>query len=629
MPDQSCPKGLPLSFAQEQLWFLDQLTPGETGYNVQMNYRLRGPLDVAALRRSLTWLVARHEILRATFDEADGTPFQLIGPPAEVAMAVVDRTGIAPEQRAAAVREELDAVAGTAFDLAAGPLHRFTLVRLADDDHGLGLGFHHIIVDGWSVGVISGELASAYERFRAGAEPDLPAPALTYRDFVTDQRERGAERALELDFWATRLAGLPELDLPADRPRSLTSGLVAGDVVRDHDSAFHRDLRLFAEQHDTSLFIVLAAAVAVVLGRYTGNRDIALGVPMLGRTDPDLEDVVGMFINMVVLRVDLDGDLRFDELLTRVADASLDLYDHQEVPFEQVVDRVRPVREAGRNPLFQVSLQVLGAANSPSAFSLPGLDAEWLAPVTTSATFDLNINFFELAAGMRVHVSYPSDMFDQWRVDAFLGHVEQVLRSVLKDSRQPVSGIGILTDAEQDRALAGGAERVYVVDPAGNLSPRGVPGELLVGGAEEWIREVLGTARLAAENFVTDPFRESAEVYRSGVRASWTSDWQLTIVREPESSLPTPVETGPATVVTAATPTETALVEIFETVLHGQEIDLEANFFQLGGNSLDASRVVSRINKTFGVRASVRLLYGDNTVRTIAGAVDELRAAVS
>lgn len=627
MPDQSCPKGLPLSFAQEQLWFLDLLSPGETGYNVQMNYRLRGPLDEAALRRSLTWLVARHEVLRATFREADGTPFQVIEPPAEVELTVVDRTGLTPEERAATVRADLGAVAGTPFDLAAGPLHRFTLVRLADDDHGLGLGFHHIVVDGWSVGIIGGELAAAYESFRTGAEPDLPAPALTYRDFVADQRERGAQEARELDFWAERLAGLPELSLPTDRPRTPASGLVAGDVVRDHAADFHRDLRLFAEQHDTSLFIVLAAAVAVVLGRHTGLRDIAIGVPMLGRTDPDLEDVVGMFINMVVLRVDLGDDLRFDELLARVADASLDLYDHQEVPFEQVVDRVRPSREAGRNPLFQVSLQVLGAANSPSAFALPGLAVEWLEPVTTSATFDLNINYFELSDGMRVHLSYPADVFDRWRVDSFLRHVDQVLRSVLKDSRQPVSGMGILTDAELDRVLSASDERAYVVDPEGNLLPRGVPGELLLGGAEEWIRHVLDKAELAPANFVADPFRENAAVYRGGDRAIWSSDWELAVIHETETPETTPTQTAPvAAVAEATTPTETALVEIFETVLGGRQIDLEANFFELGGNSLDASRVISRIKKTFGVKASVRLLYGDNTVRAIAGAVDELKA---
>ncbi|MBP2329725.1 non-ribosomal peptide synthetase component F/acyl carrier protein [Kibdelosporangium banguiense] len=626
MTDRTIGERLPLSYAQEQLWFLDQLTPGETFYNVDIGYRLRGPLDVEVLQRSLTLLVARHETLRATFHDADGTPYQLISPPAEVELTVIDRTG---EDRDEAVSRELGALAAIPFDLVTGPLYRFTLVRLADDDHVLALSFNHIVIDGWSVAIVNRELAVVYRDLMAGAEPDLPEPALRYRDFVAMQRDRVsvAELDSQLGFWAERLAGLTELDLPADQPRPATGSRAGGDLVLDYPPAFHQELRSFAEQQGTSLFILVTAAIGVVLGRYTRQLDVPLGVPMLGRTDPDLEDVVGMFVNMVVLRADLSGDPSFAGLLEQLAESSLDLYDHQDVPFEKVVERLDPVRVPGRNPLFQVSVQVLGASNSPAGFTLPGLTVEWLEPATTRASFDMNINFFETADGMRGHLSYPADMFGQWRIEAFLGHVEQVLRSAMKNPAQPVSRICLLTEAEHDRALAAGhqvegIELCYVVDPAGNLLPRGVPGELLVNADEKTRQEQ------SAEHFEPNPFKQNSVVFRSGNVAHWTEDWQLEILDNDAPGQPAKPDTDGA-VTTPATPTEATVASILQTVLDKPVEDPDANFFELGGNSLHATRVVSRINKTFGIKVSVRLLYGDSTVRAIAGAVDELTAAKS
>jgi non-ribosomal peptide synthetase component F/acyl carrier protein len=633
MTDQTIGNGeadrLPLSYAQEQLWFLDQLTPGETFYNVNIGYRLRGPLDVAVLRQSLTRLVARHETLRATFHDADGTPYQQISPPAEVELAVLDHTGLAVEDQDEAVSRELGALAAVPFDLFTGPLYRFTLVRLADDDHALALTFHHIVIDGWSVAIINRELAAVYRDLLAGAEPNLPEPEMRYRDFVAAQRDRVsvAELDSQLEFWAERLAGLTELDLPADQPRPATGSRAGGDLILDYPPAFHQELRSFAEQQGTSLFILVTAAIGVVLGRYTRQLDVPLGVPMLGRTDPDLEDVVGMFVNMVVLRADLSGDPSFTELLEQLAESSLDLYDHQDVPFEKVVERLDPVRVPGRNPLFQVSVQVLGASNSPAGFTMPGLTVEWLEPATTRASFDMNINFFETADRMRGHLSYPADMFGQWRIEAFLGHVEQVLRSAMKDPTQPVSRISLLTEAEHEQALAAGQqvegiELCYVVDPAGNLLPRGVPGELLVNADEKTRQEQ------SAEHFEPNPFKQNSVVFRSGSVAHWTEDWQLEILDNdvPEQSGKPDTNGSPAA---PATPTETAVASILQTVLDKPIADPGANFFELGGNSLHATRVVSRINKTFGIKVSVRLLYGDSTVRAIAGAIDELTAAKS
>ncbi|GAB2789273.1 non-ribosomal peptide synthetase [Amycolatopsis magusensis] len=450
---------LPLSFAQLQLWFLYQLSPGATTYHVHHGFRIGGPLDLGVLRRALNRLVERHESLRATFHAAeDGTPYQVIGVPGEVALTVLDRTGHPPAERDAIVEGELARAAASPFDLGTGPLARFVVVRLAEDDHALGVDCHHLVTDGWSGRVLNAELSTVYGALLAGAEPDLPEPRLRYRDFVADQKDRWqrGELARQLDFWERRLAGLPVLDLPADRPRPVEPASAGGTVTADLDPAIVRALDGYCRRHEKSRFAVLATALSVVLARYTGVADVPIGVPMHCRTEPELEDVVGLFANMVVLRTELTGDPSFTELADRVSDAVLDLLDHQEAPFEMVVDRVRPVREPGRNPLFGVAMQVLDAGNSATAATLPGLTVTWLDAGATQPMFDLNLNFFEVGRGLRAQLSYSSGLFDRWRVDALLRHLQEVLRTALATPSLPVSRISLLDTEERAAVLAAG-----------------------------------------------------------------------------------------------------------------------------------------------------------------------------
>jgi amino acid adenylation domain-containing protein len=448
----------PLSFAQEQLWFLDQLTPGLTTYNILLAVRLHGPLDVDCLRRSLTVVVGRHEALRVTFAATDGVPFQMIAPPAEVELPVLDRTGLDEAGRQAAIEAAARELGSLPFDLSAGPLYRYRLVRLADDDHLLLENVHHIVVDGWSSGIINRELSLVYRALAAGAELDLLDPGPVYRNFARDQRTYLRDGTLEdeLAFWAEKLADLPTLEMPTDRPRSATPNPRADSVIRTFPAELLGRARAVAAAHDVSLFTVLAAALNVVLSRYTGQRDVPIGVPMLGRPDPDLEEVVGLFVNMVVLRSDLTGDPSFATVLERVQDASFDLYEHQEVPFHLVVDRVQPVRTPGRNPLFQVSVQLMDGSRFGGQLDLPGITSEHVLLPASGSRFDMAIDFHESEDALRAAVEYSSDLFDAWRIEALLDHVATVVTAAAGNPGLRLSELPILTANERARLLAWG-----------------------------------------------------------------------------------------------------------------------------------------------------------------------------
>ena len=448
----------PLSFGQEQLWFLDQLTPGVTVYNILLAARLTGPLRTDLLQRALTLVVARHESLRVTVHAEDGTPYQLLAEPAEVELEVVDRTGLDSEAQQRAIQESLQELANLPFDLQQGPLYRYRVLKLADDSHVFLQNLHHIITDGWSSGVVNSELAEAYRSLLDGREPEFAGPGSRYLDFARDQREQMQGETLkeELDFWAERLEGLPTLEFPTDRPRPAVPVRGADSVIRPYPTELLIKARQLAKDHGVSLYMVLAAALNTVLSRYTGQEDIPIGVPMLSRMDEDLEEVVGLFVNMVVLRSDLSGDPTFAELLERTLDSNLDLYEHQEVPFHLIVDRVQPQRVTGRNPLFQISMQLLGAANSGGSVDLEGTTSEPVSLASTGSRFDMAIDFVENGDTLNAFVEYSKDLFDEWRVRALLDHIETVLTAAVQDTSLRVSQLPLLGEAERAELLAVG-----------------------------------------------------------------------------------------------------------------------------------------------------------------------------
>lgn len=459
----------PLSFSQEQLWFVDQLTPGAATYNVTVAFRLRGPFRPDVMRESLTRVVARHDALRMTFHAADGLPFQVTSPPARVELPVRQLGGSADPDREQFVRDTVTELASEPFDLERGPLYRYTVLKLDDNDWVFVQVVHHIVTDGWSGGVLNHELSLAYRALAEGREPDFGEPGPSYAEFARQQRAnlRGPVLDEELTWWTGRLAGLPTLELPADRPRPAEPSGRGGSIVRPFPGELLGRLRDLAKDRGVSLYMVLVSALNAVLSRYTGQDDIPVGVAMLNRTDEDLERTVGFFVNMVVLRSDLSGDPAFGELLDRVLDANMDLYEHQEVPFNLVVDKVQPVRAAGINPLFQIATQLLTAGTSGTGLSLPGVAGTPVLAAAPGSRFDIVVDFLEDNDQLTALVEYSRDLFDEWRVSALLDHLENTLTAVAKDPFLKLSQIPLLSPREHDDllALGNGGQADYSADP--------------------------------------------------------------------------------------------------------------------------------------------------------------------
>ncbi len=453
---------IPLSVQQEQLWFLDQMAPARATYNIVNASRLAGTLDVAALGRALELVVARHEALRTTFVAAGGVPHQVVGPAAAVPLPVDDLSGLPAERQETAAAELVEREARRPFDLQRGPLFRVRLIRLGPDQggqdrHVLVLAVHHIVSDGWSFSVLFGEIVELYGAFAAGREPapaDLP---VQYGDFAVWQRGwLGSARAeAQLGYWAQRLAGLPTLELPTDRPRPAEPSYRGGLLVRPLPPELADAVGEVAGSQGVSSFAVLLAAFGVLLARYTGQEDVGVGSTVAGRVRPELEHLVGFFVNMVVLRVDLSGDPSFAELVRRVREATLDAYEHQEVPFPAVVERVQPRREPSRNPLFQVAFGLLPAQTGGQTAGLPGLRTEQLPANLGTSRFDIAVNVLEVDGQLSLSVEYASDLFDRPRMERMFDHYERVLRAMTDDPSLTVSRVELLSGVERGRVLVG------------------------------------------------------------------------------------------------------------------------------------------------------------------------------
>ncbi|HYW08784.1 MAG TPA: condensation domain-containing protein, partial [Longimicrobium sp.] len=380
----------PASFAQARLWVVDRLEPGGAFYTVPAPLRIRGALDMAALERALNAIRERHEALRTTFAERGGAPVQVIHPYAPVPLPIDNLAELAPDAREAEVAARVRADANTGFDLVAGPLFRARLLRLADDDHALLLTMHHIVSDGWSMGVLSAELGALYEAFQAGRPSPLPPLPIQYADFAAWQRAelRGAELERQLAFWRAALDGAPPaLELATDRPRPPAQSH-RGRVLKSRVPAAVGDgMRALARREGATLFHVLLAGVRLLLGRWAGQDDVVIGTPVAGRTRRETEGLIGFFVNTLPLRGDLSGDPAFAELVRRERERSIAAFDHQELPFERMVEELRASRDAGRNPLFQVVAALQNARMD--ATRLAGVE---IAPVEVeydTAKFDL------------------------------------------------------------------------------------------------------------------------------------------------------------------------------------------------------------------------------------------------
>ncbi|MFL5539051.1 MAG: condensation domain-containing protein, partial [Longimicrobiaceae bacterium] len=444
----------PLSFSQQRLWFLDRMEPGNAFYNLPSAVRLRGALDEAALERSLSEIVRRHEALRTTFTEADGSPVQVIAPFGAFALPVEELSGLSEADREAAARRRVGEEAARPFDLSAGPLFRAALLRLGEEDHVLLLSMHHIVGDGWSQGVLFRELWALYAAYLAGRESPLPEPAVQYADYAVWQREQLAGEALDrqLSWWRERLAGAPELlELPTDHPRPAVQTYRGATVPVELSPELLERLQALGRSEGATLYMTLLGAFQVLLGRYAGSEDVVVGSPIAGRTRGEVEELIGFFVNTLVLRTDLSGDPSFREVLRRVREATLGAYEHQQVPFEKLVAELQPERSLAHSPLFQVMF-TLGDAEAFRG-ELPGLRSRGVEAQLATTKFDLTLYFAEDERGITGGLEYSTALFERSTIERMAGHLVRVLEQVTDAPDRRLCEIDLLGEAERRRVV--------------------------------------------------------------------------------------------------------------------------------------------------------------------------------
>ena len=441
---------LPLSFAQQRLWFLDQLEPDSTAYTIPFALRLSGPLDAPALERSLGEIVRRHESLRTRFPAVDDHPCQQIQPAVPLLLPLVDVRST-PEP-AAAARRLAAQEAARGFDLAHGPLMRVALMRVRHDEHVLLVTMHHAICDGWSVGILIRELTTLYNAYRAGRSSPLPEPSLQYADFAVWQRQWLTGEVLEqqLAYWRERLAGTPTLEIPRDRSQPATSR-AADLATMALGPDVSQSLRSFSQRQGVTLFMTLLAALQLALSRWTGQDDIAVGTDVANRNRLETEGIVGFFVNQLVLRTDLAGTPRFGELLMRVRDVTLGAYAHQDVPFEKVVEDIGAPRMPGRSPIVQVKFVLQNVSVEPLAIA--GVEVEPLATRPAGGKFDILFNMTDTGHAVRGAMQYDPAVVSSGAARWFLASFEALLSAIATCSTPADVRADVLL-ADADRRLA-------------------------------------------------------------------------------------------------------------------------------------------------------------------------------
>ncbi|HEX8189045.1 MAG TPA: condensation domain-containing protein, partial [Pyrinomonadaceae bacterium] len=463
------PQQFPVSYAQRRLWFLDQLEPGSATYNIPAAVRLRGPLDLAALEQTFRELVRRHESLRTRFTTLDGQPVQVIDPDADFELSPVDLESLPEAEREAESRRLMRQEAGRGFDLSRGPLFRLTLLRLAPDEHVLLLVLHHIISDGWSMGVLVSELGALYDAFSRGAESPLEELPIQYADYAAWQREHLTGETLEaqLAYWRERLQGAPVLELPTDRPRPAAQSFRGATHTSVLSEELTGELRRVSRAEGVTLFMTLLAAFKILLYRYTGQQDLVVGTPVAGRTQVEAEGLIGFFVNTLAIRTQVEGGERFAQLLVRVREATLGAYAHQHVPFERLVEELQPERSLSHTLLFQVSL-VLQNAPLPE-LELSGLSLSPVEMEGETAKFDVTLAVQEKGDELHARWEYNTDLFDAETIGRMAGHFRNLLAHACERPDLPASGLELLSAEERRRLLLDAADPTPLPPPDGCL----------------------------------------------------------------------------------------------------------------------------------------------------------------
>jgi amino acid adenylation domain-containing protein len=443
-----------LSFAQERLWFLDRLEPGSAAYNIPGAFLAEGDLDRQALARSLEEIVRRHEVLRTTFMAGEEGPLQSVSPPVRVPFPLIDFAGLPKGLREQAAREVVSREARRPFDLSRGPLLRVALLRLEPRRHVALFVLHHAVSDGWSLELLIREIGTLYSALREGRAPQLQELPVQYADFAEWQRARLSGEALEaqIAYWRERLCGAPPfLGLPTDRPRAaIAASRGAASFPWRIDPGVEQALRALGRARGATPFMVLLAAFYALLHRYTGQTDLVVGATVAGRQGRETESLIGLFINTLAMRATLGGDTPFHELLARVRESVLEDYAHQDLPFEKLVETLRPERSLHHTPVFQV----LFSLHAPTAvLELPGLRLERFETDSLPSKLDLLLAVDDKAEGLEPFVSYRPELFDRATVERMMAHFAELLAGVAADPERPVAELPLLTATERHRLL--------------------------------------------------------------------------------------------------------------------------------------------------------------------------------
>ncbi len=444
----------PTSFGQRRFWFLDQFEPGSPYYNIPLAIRVRGAFDPALFRNVIQTIIERHEILRTTFWAQNGEPMQIIHPELKLDIPLVDLTQLDETKKDAEIKRLATVEARTPFDLAKGPLFRVKILKAGDQDHVVLITMHHIISDGWSIGILVKEITALYAAFSRGLPNPLPELEIQYADFAEWQREYLQGEVLEeqLTFWKKQLGdNPPPLELPTDRPRPQIQTNVGSSERIVFPPELTNRLNQLARQEGATLFMVLSAALKTLLARYSGQKDISIGTPIANRNRAEIEPLIGLFINTLVLRSRLEDNPTFRQFLQREKEITLQAYDHQDLPFEYLVDALQPSRDMSYPPLFQVMLIL---QNAPMKGTRVGdISFEQIDVDMGTSTHDLTFSITEGSSGLLVDIEYNTDLFDRTTIQRLARHFKQLCQAVVENPDQPVLNINFLAPDELHRLL--------------------------------------------------------------------------------------------------------------------------------------------------------------------------------
>ena len=556
---RSAQEHLPLSFAQERLWFLHQLAPTSAFYNIPSALHIYGPLQLAVLERSLNTVVQRHEVLRTTFPTIGGLPTQIIAAEQPIAIRQIALGDRPTAQRLGQALQIITEQASVPFDLAGGPLICAVIVQVAEQEYVFLVNMHHSVTDGWSMGLLFHEVEVCYQAYSAGSDPELPLLTIQYADYACWQRQwlQSAECEAQLTYWKQQLHAAPPLiQLPIDHPRADTQTFRGATHSMILSNVLVNALGVVSRQEKATLFMTLVAAFNVLLLSYSHQEDVLIGTPVASRTDVAIEKLIGFFVNTLVLRTNLAGDPSFREVLQRVRAVALDAYAHQDLPFDQLINALHPQRDIAYNPIFQVIFALQDAPNL--APLIEGIDIKPVTIKTETALFDLTMEVTEGDEGFSVSATYNVDLFESATIQQLLLNYERLLQLIARDPDQHLQEFS-----------------------ASIISP-----EIFTTQTGTYSFEVTENVRVART--VSTNFAHDDEVFQ----------------------LP-------------RTPLEEILVDIWSKVLKRSPISVHDNFFDVGGYSLLVAQVVSRIQETLQRTLSVRAIFQAPTVAALARYIEQ------